>query len=259
MRRKYPATTTNETESLTLKLFEEDTKQCDTDSNTGMLAAHFLRRGYPLEILDKAYLRCQEFTRSTLLNLDCDPPLEITNNHSIGNQAFSITTFTPTGNPNKNIIKDHWDILGTSAATQNLYELRIVHGHRRPPNLRDSLVHAKLKLKTKSVAATSGREIINCINSRCRYCPLMNHSGRITSSSTGKSFKCCSNFCCNSTNVIYGLKCTSCNKIYVGQTKRPLKKRLVEHFSDINKKDPLKPLGSHFGRQNHPDINVLEI
>ena len=46
---------------------------------------------------------------------------------------------------------------------------------------------------------------------------------------------------------------------YVGQTKRPFKKRLVEHFSDINRKDPLKPLGLHFSKQGHSDINVLEI
>ena len=33
----------------------------------------------------------------------------------------------------------------------------------------------------------------------------------------------------------------------------------MEHFSDINKKDPTKPLGSHFGRRNHPSTEVLEI
>ena len=146
-----------------------------------MLAAHFLRRGYPLEILDKAYNRCQEFSREMLLNLEADPSLHTNNSEPTSNQAFSITTYSPMGNPNKNIIQDHWDILGTSATTQNLYELRIVHGHRHPPNLRDSLVHAKLKLKSKSTAGTSGREIVSCTNSKCRYCPLMNHTGRITS------------------------------------------------------------------------------
>ena len=116
-----------------------------------------------------------------------------------------------------------------------------------------------LSWKLKVHSRTSGKEVTVCANSRCRYCPLMNHSGTIMSTSTGKSYKCCSNFCCNSTNVIYGLKCTFCNKIYVGQTKRPFKKRLVEHFSDINKKDPSKPLSSHFSRSNHPSTEVLEI
>ena len=98
-----------------------------------------------------------------------------------------------------------------------------------------------------------------CTNVQCRYCPKMNKTGTITSPSTGKSFKCCMNFSCDSTNVIYCLKCKDCDKLYVGQTKRPLKKRLMEHFRDITKKDPNKPLGTHFGKPGHPDIDVLEI
>ena len=224
-----------------------------------MLAAHFLRRGYPLKSLDSALLRCREFSRDSLLMLNSDPPLSGNTPTPDNERAFSITTFSPMGNPNKRIIEKHWDLLGSSATTQNLYDLRIIHGYRRPPNLRDSLVHAKLKLRTRSEAGISGKSIITCSNSRCRYCPLMIQRGSITSPATGKSFKCCSNFCCNSTNLIYALKCTTCNKIYVGQTKRPFKKRLVEHFSDINKKDPNKPLGLHFGRANHPSTEVLEI
>ena len=33
----------------------------------------------------------------------------------------------------------------------------------------------------------------------------------------------------------------------------------MEHFSDMNKKDPSKPLGSHFGQTNHPSTEVFEI
>ena len=200
-----------------------------------------------------------KFNRETLLIQETDPALIPPHNLPDADKAFSITTYSPMGNPNKKIIEDHWDLLGTSSTTQNLYELRVIHGHRQPANLRDSLVHAKLKLKSKATAGTSGKELVTCTNPRCRYCPLMIHSGTITSPATGITYKCCANFCCNSTNVIYGLKCTQCNKIYVGQTKRPFKKRLMEHFSDINKKDPTKPLGSHFSRPHHGSTDVLEI
>ena len=33
----------------------------------------------------------------------------------------------------------------------------------------------------------------------------------------------------------------------------------MEHFGDINRKDPQKPLEAHFCRQGHPDIQILEI
>ncbi len=121
------------------------------------------------------------------------------------------------------------------------------------------LVHAKLKPKSVPRSAISGSEIKTCNRLTCRHCPKMNKTGQITSTSTGKTFKCCKDISCNSSNLIYCLKCNECQKLYVGQTKRPFKKRLVEHFSDINQKDPTKPLGLHFSKPGHSDISVLEI
>ena len=93
----------------------------------------------------------------------------------------------------------------------------------------------------------------------CRYCPKLDTSGRITSPTTKHTYKCCKNITCNTTNVIYCFECIHCNKLYVGPTKRPLKKRLMEHFGDITRKDPTKPLGHHFSKQGHPDLTTLKI
>ena len=150
-------------------------------------------------------------------------------------------------------------MLGTSNTTMHLYEHQVIHGQRRCQNLQDHLVQARLKIKVPPRAAISGSSTIIRNNKNCRYCPKMIKTGTITSPTTGQSYKCCNNISCCSSNVIYCLKCTECNKLYVGQTKRPLKKRLVEHFSDINKKDPAKPLGQHFAKANHSDVQVLEI
>ena len=47
--------------------------------------------------------------------------------------------------------------------------------------------------------------------------------------------------------------------LYVGQTKRELKKRMVEHFHYITKPDITQPLGAHFNQPNHPKLDVVEI
>ena len=47
--------------------------------------------------------------------------------------------------------------------------------------------------------------------------------------------------------------------LYVGQTKRELKKRLVEHFSYITKPDLSQPLGIHLNQPNHPKLDAVEI
>ena len=47
--------------------------------------------------------------------------------------------------------------------------------------------------------------------------------------------------------------------LYVGQTKRELKKRMVEHFSYITKPDLTQPIGKHFNSRNHPKLDAVEI
>ena len=150
-------------------------------------------------------------------------------------------------------------MLGTSGTTADLFDHRVIHGFRRPPNLKDLLVFAKLKVTKNRQPAISGSTYNTCTSTNCRYCPKFKKSGNITSPATKITSKCCSNFSCNSSNLIYYLKCCHCQKLYVGQTKRPFKQRLMEHFRDINKKDVNKPMGVHFNIPNHPDISVLEI
>ena len=47
--------------------------------------------------------------------------------------------------------------------------------------------------------------------------------------------------------------------LYVGQTKRELKKRMVEHFRYITKPDLTQPLGVHFNQPGHPKLDAVEI
>ena len=160
-----------------------------------MLAAHFLRRGYPTGILDSALTRVNTFSRDFLLENDRDPPMENETSDTT-KKVFSITTYNPMGCPNKEIIRANWDMLGTSNTTMHLYEHRVIHGQRRCQNLRDHLVHARLKIKAPPRAAISGTSTVTCNYSNCRYCPKLNKSGNITSPATGQSYKCCQNISC---------------------------------------------------------------
>ena len=39
---------------------------------------------------------------------------------------------------------------------------------------------------------------------------------------------------CQTTNVVYGIKCRKCNKIvYVGETERTVAERIKEHLADV--------------------------
>ena len=57
--------------------------------------------------------------------------------------------------------------------------------------------------------------------------------------------------------VVYGLQCKTCPSHYVGETERPLKKRLAEH------KRELPPFGAHLKSEGHEfdptDVKILDI
>ena len=104
----------------------------------------------------------------------------------------------------------------------------------------------------------------------CRYCPILNTSGKITCTATLAQHEAKTNITCNSSNLIYCITCRKCKKQYVGQTKRTLMKRFREHFYNIKISRTAKAdrteaqlgkvdaIGSHFALPDH-DANDLQI
>ena len=68
-----------------------------------------------------------------------------------------------------------------------------------------------------------------------------------------RSVKITDCFTCTSANVIYGITCRLCNKLYIGETGRRLGDRFREHLRDVEKndKDASKPVARHFNLPNH--------
>ncbi|UYV73714.1 hypothetical protein LAZ67_11000472 [Cordylochernes scorpioides] len=61
-------------------------------------------------------------------------------------------------------------------------------------------------------------------------------------------------------NVIYGIKCTQCDKIYVGETGRNLETRIKEHQQGLMGRRALSKIGEHALYSGHrPDWNDIEI
>ena len=101
----------------------------------------------------------------------------------------------------------------------------------------------------------------------CLTCTRIGNSQKISSTNTNIKYKAISHdepFCdCNSTNLIYVLKCNDCSYQYVGQTGRKLKERVGEHLRYIRRGYGGCPfLTKHFNHpqlcQNGFSVNVLE-
>ena len=62
----------------------------------------------------------------------------------------------------------------------------------------------------------------------------------------------------HSRNVIYCIRCTACNQLYIGEKGRRLGDRFREHLLDVknNSQDVSKPVARHFNQPGHSHNNM---
>ena len=103
-------------------------------------------------------------------------------------------------------------------------------------------------------------ETVNaCKPTNCRYCPIIDKSGMILSTSTGKRYYAKRNVTSKSTNPIYCISCKQCKKQYVGQTGGTLMDRFKAHFSCTSRQDMKEAIGRHFNGTGHSSTSDLLI
>ncbi len=102
------------------------------------LIRHFTQRGYPLKLLEESLFHAQQHDRIGLLQYkkpDQSPDQ---------NKLFLTTTYHPHDSRLRDIVRNNWDILGKNNTTNYLHNKKLVCGFRRPKNLRDTLMRAKI-------------------------------------------------------------------------------------------------------------------
>ena len=210
---------------------------------------HFIRRGYPAPFIANAFYKALQISRSTLLEPKNGGDKPIIPN-------IIVTTYTPGFNGLQKVVNDNWDILGKSCTTRSIHKTPLITAFRRPKNLKDYLVRAKLKQTRDN---TSENPNICLRPNTCRYCPKLNTDGRILCSASGRTYMSRFNVSCSSSNLIYCITCKRCGIQYVGQTKRELKMRLSEHFLKITKNDPDSEIASHYNSTHHSGLDDIMI
>ncbi len=113
-----------------------------------------------------------------------------------------------------------------------------------------------------------------CNNSNCRYCPKLDHSGIVKSTSTKHTYIVPQRITFIFNNLIYLITCKVCQSQYVGQTMNSIQMRFQKHLNDIShcmdwskappsaKAQGPTNVGLHFAQRGHSasdiQINVLE-
>ena len=99
--------------------------------------------------------------------------------------------------------------------------------------------------------------ISKCDTKNCKTCNILITDTSFTSNLTKQTFNTHSfdNLNCKTSNVVYGIECSLCGLIYVGETKGQLRTRMSGHRSKVNNKGN-QLLYRHF---NLPDHSVLSM
>jgi hypothetical protein len=114
------------------------TKLIDFDVHVTNMSRHFLRRGYPIELLEEAAIAARRQDRPTLLSIREGGA------KGKNDDVFLITTYHPTDSSVRDVVRSNWDLLGKSPTTQFIQKRRLLCGYRRPKNIRDLLVRAAI-------------------------------------------------------------------------------------------------------------------
>jgi len=228
----------------------------DFDKNAVMIGKHFLRRNYPEDIVTQAIVKTRRMNREELLH-----PVSTPKSQKSEYELFLISEYNPDCSPLKSIVQQNWPALGRTANTESLYNKRVIFGNRRPKNLKDTLVHAKIPHPTPEASVISERKKKRkCIARGCRYCPKLDLSGQIKSKSTGRNYSTKTQITCNSNNLIYCISCKVCQKQYVGQTKNSIKERFKCHFYSVTHPEVSDTtIGRHFSATDHNGLNDITI
>ena len=110
---------------------------------------------------------------------------------------------------------------------------------KRCRNLKDTLVKARITYPstTREKKFLPNPKHTTCPNFRCKYCRILAKDTKVSSSYLQTEFNkriwCCTS--CLTPNVVYLITCLKCNIQYMGETKRPLNKRMYDHIGSIDK------------------------
>ena len=223
-----------------LRLRRICSEENDFENKSKEMASFFQRRGYPSNVVQRAQERVSAIPRDAItserLGVTCARPT-----------IPLVLTYHPWNAVVKNIMTRNFHLLRDDPDTGEIYRpLRVLCAYRRDNNLCDSLVRSHLNDTTASV---EDRGTFPCGRSQCNTC--IHTTASPTINTPGGHITINSKYTCTSYNVIYLIKCRTCNKIYIGETGIRLGDRFREHLRSTRQTNANLPVGGHFASPGH--------
>ena len=158
-----------------------------------------------------------------------------------------VQTYHPTIVLTNKAVMREWKRNSNMPAAKHLFSSTTLCAYRRPPNLRQMLV----KTIISTTLTFTGKK--KSMKSRCQICNIIDTRPSFTIPGTNIAVRP-SNYYCNSSNVIYLIKCKKCDLgNYIGETSTFLRLRVYNHKKSIRDNTKGLPVARHF---NKPDYSI---
>ena len=172
------------------------------------LVGWLVQRGYKESVVREQVARANSLDRATLLSQ------ESRCNEERKDRIPFVVSYHPALSELRGLVSRLQNMLEASEEHKRVFRHEPLVVFRHAPNLKDSLVRAKLpKLQIES-----DKGCFRCGKSRCQLCRFMSEGNSFRSNVSGSEFKISSRYTCDSSGVVYLLGCKVCGKQYVGST-----------------------------------------
>ena len=216
----------------------------DFNTQSELMTAHFLHRGYPSYLIEKAKMKAMQTSRHTTMQYK---------HKTKQTRVPFVITHNPINPPLRQWLKQKLHVLHDSTRMLKAVPVEPVVGERNSKSLRNILMPSSLP----PVSVPSNEAGCFKCNKKCIICTQhLKETKTFSSSRTSESFTIREKFNCDSQNIIYMLYCDKCeHNQYVGETKNSLKVRFYQHRSNINKNTGTL-VTQHFNSPNHSLANM---
>ena len=147
------------------------------------------------------------------------------------------------------IVKKHWRTMMKDPYLKETFPLPPLIAYKRPPNIRDKLIRAKVPPKTSSRPKRNVPGMKKCLN--CPVGPFVQTGNKAKSTATKFTVDINQPVTCQTDNIIYLISCKKCPDQYVGQSERTLQERFSEHRGYVTNNHTSKATGHHFNQKGH--------
>ena len=235
---------------LAIRLKRISSKDDDYQREKKRLTQQLRKRGYPGKLIKGQLAKVDTKRREDLL------VYRETDKRKNDRVPFVIT-YSSSLPDVRGIVQHRMTILHRSERMKTIFPEPSILAFKRQRNLADMLVHNKTNRALRQEEEKGSTEC----GKNCSVCPLMMRTDKLQSSDKKKEFNIGCHIDCESENIIYAIFCTACDRtVYVGETNRRLKDRIIEHRSNIKTGKDLS-VSNHFSLKGHNlrDVRVIGV